>query len=43
MTNSVRLNGHVLRRDNGHVVKMALDLESVKIGLRMKDALCQSK
>ena len=61
--NSVRWNGHVLRREDGHVLRRALDCEvegqwkkgrpkrtwktqdeeeSVKVGLRRKDALLGS-
>ena len=60
MANSVRWNGHVLRREDGYVLGRALDFvvegqrkkkspkrmwkkqvdeESMKIGLRRKDAL----
>ena len=27
MANSVRWNGHALRREDGHVLRMALDIE----------------
>ena len=61
MANSVRWYGHVLRREDGHVLGMALyfeiygqwnkgrlrrtwkkqvEEESVKVGLRMEDVLC---
>ena len=61
MANSVHWYGHVLRREDGHIVRRALDFEvegkwkkgklkrtwkkkvkeeSVKVGLRMEDALC---
>ena len=64
MANSVCWYGHVLRREDGHVLRMALDFvvegqrkkrrlkrtcikqveeDSVKVGLRRKDALCRSK
>ena len=64
MINSVRWYGHVSRREDGHVLRRAFDLEvdgqrkkgrlrrtwkkkveeeSVNVGLRMEDALCQSK
>ena len=64
MANSVRWYGHVLRREDGHVLARALDFEvegqrkkgrpkrtwkrqveeeSMKVGLRRKDALCRSK
>ena len=64
MANYVRWYGHVLRREDGHVLRRALDFEaegqrkkgrpkrtwkkqveeeSMKVGLRRKDALCQSK
>ena len=63
MANSVRQYGYVLRREDGRVLRRALDFEvgqrkkgkpkktwkkqvdkeSVKIGLRMEDALCRSK
>ena len=63
MANGVHWYGHVLRREDGHVLRRALDFEvegqrkkgrpkrtwkkhveeeSVKIGLRRKDALCRS-
>ena len=60
--NCVRWHGNVLRREDGHVLKRALEVEgqrekgrpkrtwkkqaveeSVKVGLRMEDALCRSK
>ena len=62
--NSVCWNGHVLRREDGHVLRRALDfeiegrrkkgwpmrtwmklveVERVNVGLRMENALCQSK
>ena len=49
MASTIRWYGHVLRRENGHVLRRALDLEveaqrkkgkQVKVGLRMEDALC---
>ena len=64
MANSVCWYSHVLRRENGHVLRNALDfevedqmkkgrskrtwkkqveIESMKVGLRRKDALCRSK
>ena len=64
MAVSVRWYGHVLRREDGHVLRRAfhfevecqrkkgklkrtwkkqVEEESVKIGLRMEDALCRSK
>ena len=64
MANSVHWYGHVLRREDGHVFRRALDFEvegkrkkgrpkitwkkqveeeSVRVGLRRKDALCRSK
>ena len=64
MANSVHWYGHVLRREDGHVLRRALDFEvdgqrkkgrpkrmwkrqveeeSMKVGLRRKDALCRSK
>ena len=64
MASSVRWYGHVLRLEDGYVMRRALDFEvegqrkkgrlkrtwkkqieeeSVKIGLRMEDALCRSK
>ena len=64
MANSVCCNGHVLRREYGHVLRRALvtevecqwmkgrlkvtwkkqvEEESMKIGLRMEDALCRSR
>ena len=64
MENSLCWYGHVLRREDGHVLRRALDLdvdgprkkvrpnrtwkkqfveESVKVDLRMEDALCRSK
>ena len=63
MANSVHWYGHMLRREDGHILRRALDFEdegqrkkgrlkrtwkrqvdeeSVKICLRMEDALCQS-
>ena len=64
MVNSVHWHGHMLRREDGHVLRRALefeaegqrkkgrpermwkkqvDEESMKGGLRRKDALCRSK
>ena len=64
MSSSVCWYGHVLRREDGLVLRRALNFEvegqrkkgmpkrpwkrqveeeSVKVGLRMEDALCQSK
>ena len=64
MANSVCWYGYVLRREDGHVLRRALDFEvegqrkkvrpkrkwnrqveeeSMKVGLRRKDALCRSK
>ena len=64
MANSVRWYGHVLRREDGHILRRALDFEiecqrkkgrpkrtwkrqveeeSMKVGLRRKDALWRSK
>ena len=64
MANSAHWYGHVLRREDGHVLRRALDLEvegqrkkgrpkrtwkrqveeeSMKVGLRMNDALRRSK
>ena len=64
MANSVRWYGHVLRREDGHVLRRTNDFEaegqrkkgrpkrmwkkqveeeSIKLGLRRKDALCRSK
>ena len=64
MANSVRWCGHVLRREDGHVLIPTLNCEvegqwkkvrpettqtkqveeeSVKVGLRMENALCRSK
>ena len=64
IANSVRWCGHVLRREDGHVLRRALDFEvedqrkkgrpkrtwkkqvdgeSMKVGMRRKDALCRSK
>ena len=64
MVSSVHWYGHVLRREDGHISRRALDLEvegqrkkgrpntmwkkeveeeSMKVGLRRKDALCRSK
>ena len=64
MATSVRWYGHVLRREDVHVMRRTLDFEvegqrkkwrpkrtwkrqvdeeSVKIGLRRKDAICRSK
>ena len=64
MANSVHWYGHVLKREDGYVLRRALGLEvyvhrkngrlkrtwknqfeeeSVKVGLRKEDALCQSK
>ena len=64
MAHGVRLHGHVLRREDGHVLRRALDFvvesqrkkgrpkrmwkkqveeESMKVGVRGKDALCRSK
>ena len=61
MANSVHWYGHVLRREDGHVLRRALDFEvegqrknwrpnrtwkgqveeeSMRVGLRRKDALC---
>ena len=63
MANSVRWYGHVLRREDGHILRRALyfevecqrkkgrpkrtwkkhfEEESMKVGLRRKDALCRS-
>ena len=63
MANSVRWHGHVLRREDGYVLRRTLDFEvegqrkkwelkrtwrkqieeeRLKVGLRRKDALCQS-
>ena len=64
MANSVHWYGHVLRREDGHILRWALDFEvegqrkngspkgiwkkqveeeSMRVGLRRKDALCHSK
>ena len=64
MANSVCRYGHVLRREDGHILRGALDFEvegqwkkgrpkrmwkiqveeeSVKVGFRREDVLCQSK
>ena len=64
MANSVCCYDHVLRREDGHILRRALDFEvesqrkkwrlksiwkkqveseSVKVDLRMEDALCRSK
>ena len=64
MANSVHWYGHVLRREDGHIIRRVLDFEvesqwkkgrpkrtwklqvegeSVKFGLRRKDANCHSK
>ena len=64
MANSVRWHGHVLRIEEGHIMRRALyfevegqtkkgrptrtwkrqfEQECMKVGLRMKDALCRSK
>ena len=64
MANSVRWYGHVLRREDGHVLRRALyfevggqrkkgrskrtwkkqvEEESMKVGIRRKDAICRSK
>ena len=64
MANNVRWYGHVLRREDGHILRRALDFEvegqrkkrrpkrtwkrwvegeSMKVRLRMEDALCRSK
>ena len=52
MVNSVRWYLHVLRREDGHVLRLKVEgrkrkkqveEDSVKVGLRMEDALCRSK
>ena len=64
MANSVHWYDHVLRREDGHILRRAFDFEvegqrkkgrvkrtwksqveeeSMKVGLRREDALCQSK
>ena len=41
--NGVRWYGHVLRRDDGHVLRKILEEESKSVGLEKEDALNQAR